>query len=434
MEGKMIRKLLKLALVLVLVVPMFVSPVHAQEQTEITFVFWNWGPDAQPGWEAIIARFEEANPDITVRYLPVEGVNWGQYLEGTATLIAGGERPDVMWVATEGVRLLVDLDLATPLDDYIARDQAELEEFFEDVTQPMIDAFNVDGQQYMLPYSWNNMVIYYNTARFEEAGLEPPAADWTRDEFLATAQALTVDETGNGIPEKYGFAWPNDGLFVSAMPWVFANDSNILTEDYCDTQLTSPEVLDALQFMYDMIYEYGVAPDPIGYGDLFNLFQLGDIAMFGAGRWPLATFIPAGFEDFDIQYWPGNPERKTEFGIDGFPLLRTSQNPDAAWEFIKFLTRADVQEGLVGSVDAPVTNIPARRSVAERMDEFPPANSEIFYGSLEGAAELVPAPARFNEMENVFLRYTGLIFADEMSVEEAMQAATDELRTIVTCD
>lgn len=57
-----------------------------------------------------------------------------------------------------------------------------------------------------------------------------------------------------------------------------------------------------------------------------------------------------------------------------------------------------------------------------------------FLQGLAGAAQLVPAPARFNEMENIFLRYTGLIFADEMTVEEAMQAATDELAPVVTCD
>ena len=430
----MFRKALILLLVLTLAVPFGAQLAIAQEPTELTFVFWNWGADAQPGWEKIFTEFEAGHPDITVNLLPVEGVNWGEYLEGTATLIAGGERPDAMWVATEGVRLLVDLELALPLDDFIAADEEALAEFFADVEPAMVDAFNVDGRQYMLPYSWNSMVIYYNTARLAEVGLEPPTANWTRDDFLAMAQALTVDEDGDGRPEKYGFAWANDGLFYSAIPWIFANGGNILTEDYCDTQLLSPEVTEALQFMYDMIYEYKVAPDPMGQSDIYNLFQVGDIAMFGAGRWPLANIIPAGFTDFDIQLWPGNPDRTTEFGIDGFPILATTQYPEEAWELVKFLTGASVQEGLVGSEEAPVTNIPARRSVAERLDEFPPANAGAFYESLAGPAQLVPAPARFNEMENIFLRYTGLIFADEMTVEDAMQAATDEMATVVTCD
>jgi len=36
-------------------------------------------------------------------------------------------------------------------------------------------------------------------------------------------------------------------------------------------------------------------------------------------------------------------------------------------------------------------------------------------------------------MENIFLRYTGSIFADEMSVTDAMTAAQTELSSVVTC-
>ena len=67
------------------------------------------------------------------------------------------------------------------------------------------------------------------------------------------------------------------------------------------------------------------------------------------------------------------------------------------------------------------------------MKAFLPTNSAIFYGSLEGSAKLVPAPRRFSQMESTFLRYTGLIFADEMSVKDAMDAAQTELASIVTC-
>lgn len=428
-------KRLALLSIVALMLLLGIGGLQAQDSVTINFVFWNYGPEAQPGWEAVVASFNEIHPEITVNLIPVEGTNWGSYLDGTATLIAGGEQPDLMWVATEGVQLLVnELQLAMPLDDYIAADAEELQPFFDDVAPALVDAFNVDGSQYMLPYSWNNMVMYYNTARFAEAGVDAPAADWTRDDFLATAQALTVDEDGDGNPEKYGYAWDNSGLFISIMPWVYANGGNILTDDLCAAQLTSPEVVDALQFMYDLIYTYKVAPSPTGYGDLYNLFQNGSVAMFGAGRWPLTAFIPAEYTDFDVQVWPGNPDQKVEFGIDGFPILNTSQNPDAAWEFLKFMTTSEIQNRLVGSVDSPLSNIPARASSADMMAEFPPANSGIFYGSVEsGASALVPAPRRFNQMENALLRYTGLIFANEMSVEDALAAAQTELESIVTC-
>ncbi|MCB0195564.1 MAG: sugar ABC transporter substrate-binding protein [Anaerolineae bacterium] len=406
----------------------------SEEEVTLTFVFWEWGPDARLEWEGISEGFTKENPHIKVELLAVQGPNWGSYLEGVATLIAGGEHPDIMLVATEGVQFLVQQDLILPLDDFIAQDQAEVDDFKDDIAPVMYNAFNVDGKQYMFPYAWNNMVIYYNTDRLAEAGLEPPSADWTRDEFLEMAKALTVDEDGDGTPEKYGYAWSNGELFPSAMPWIFANNSNILTDDYCSVQVTDPDVIEALQFMHDLLYVHKVAPEPIGFGDLFNLFQTGDVAMFGAGRWPLTTLVPAGFEAFNIQYWPGNPQRKTEFGIAGFPILQVSEHPEAAWKLVKHLTRVDVQEKMIGTEDSLPSNIPARRSVAAQMENFPPENAEVFYSALDDNAELVPAPVRFNEMESIFLRYTSLIFADEMGVEEAMAAAQAELESVVSCN
>lgn len=414
-----------------------VVPLLAQDSMpsgEINFAFWNYGPDAQPGWEAIIAEFNKEYPDITVNLVSATGNNWGDYLNGVATLIAGGEKLDIMWVATEGVQLLVNqLKLAVPLDDYIARDMDEIQEYLNDVNPQLLDAFKVDGKQYELPYSWNPMVIYYNTARLAEAGLEAPASDWTRDQFLEYAQALTVDADGDGTPERYGYAFDNSGLFVSAMPWIYANGGNIVSDDFCAPTVTDPEVVDALQFMHDLIYEYKVSPGPTQLNTLFQSIQTGDVAMIGVGRWALPTLYAAGFTDFDIINWPGNPDQLTEFGIDGFPLLSTSENPDAAWAFIKFMTNKSVEERLVGTVESPLGNVPARRSVAEQMTMFPPPNGMLYYDVLNAPAKLVPAPPRFNEMESIFIRYTGSIFADEMSVEDAMNAAQTELSSVVSC-
>lgn len=434
----------KLSALMLLMLALVVSfnTVVAQDTVEIKILYWNWGPDAVATQDQIATGFEAMNPNIDVNPIGVEGTNWGTYLDGVATLIAGGESPDLVLVASEGVRLLVDnFELALPLDEFIAADQEEIQPILDDIAQPMLDALKFDGQQYMLPQQWNNMVIYLNTARLEEAGLEMPDENWTRDEFLEYAQALTVDEDGDGTPERYGYAWDNSSPFISSLPWIFANGSDILSDDYCAPTMTDPGVQEALQFMYDLIYVHKVAPAPISGGDIYNLFQNGDVGMFGAGRWALTALLPSGFEDFNIQYFPGNPDRQTIFGIGTYALLNTTQHPDEAWELYKYLLSDEVQQGLLGAADAPASNIPARRSVAAGIAEFPPANSGIFYASLDGeaslsgdAARMVTAPPRYSEMENIFLRYTGLIFADEMSVADATAAAQTELESVVACE
>ena len=424
-------------LVLVLAIGLLVvGSIGAQEAVsgEITFVFWDNTTETRAGWEGHVARFNEQYPDIKVNLIGVPGTIWADYLNGTATLIAGGETPDIIWVATEGVRFLVSLDLMLPLDDLIAENADELQEYFDDTAPAMLDSFRVDDQLYFLPYSWNNMVIYYNKNMFDAAGLEYPADDWTRADFLEAAQALTADTNGDGLNDQYGFSGSGGSMFFT-LPWVFANNTNVVTEDFCAPNLTDPAVIEAIQFIHDMVYEYEVAPAP---GTLTNTeiqFINGEVAMFGAGRWATGGMYREGFTDYDIAPWPGNPDQKTEYGVDGFGIFRTSQSIPAAWEFLKYMSSAKVQEGLVASVDSgsPLCNIPARRSVADMMSQFPPEHYQHFYGSLDGNVELVTSPPRFNELESIFIRYVDLVMANEMTVEDAMNAAQTELMSVVSC-
>ena len=71
--------------------------------------------------------------------------------------------------------------------------------------------------------------------------------------------------------------------------------------------------------------------------------------------------------------------------------------------------------------------IPARRSVAEGADFLKfPTNSKIFYGSLQDSKP-VEAPANFNEVETIFMRYMGDIMSDASTPEDGLKAAHQEL-------
>lgn len=433
----MVKSSLKLMVLALSIALLMVGVASAQDEApsgEITFVFWDNTPAMRAGWEGHVARFNEQYPDVTVNLIGVPGTAWSDYLNGTATLIAGGETPDIIWVATEGVRFLVGLDLILPLDELIAENQESLQEYFDDVAPAMLDSFRIDDQLYFLPYSWNNMVIYYNRAMFDAAGLEYPSDDWTRDDFLAAAQALTADTDGDGNNDQFGFSGSGGGLFI-ILPWVYANSTNIVTPDFCAPNLTDPAVVEAIQFIHDMTYVTEVAPAPGSVSDTIIQFINGQIAMFGAGRWSTGQLYAEGYDNYDVALWPGNPDQKTIYGVDGFGIFRTSENVPAAWAFLQYMSGTEVQETLVASSDtgSPLGNIPARRSVAEELSQFPPDNYGIFYGSLDGNVELVTAPPRFNELESIFMRYFNLVMANEMSAEEAMGAAQTELMGVVSC-
>lgn len=382
-----------------------------------TLKIFNFGGEAdQVIYSAAYDRFKQSHPNVTIEDNFVPVTTWSEYTNKVVAQVAGGQAPDIINIAIEGTRLIVSKGLLMPLDELLTNDPGG-KELIDDVAQPLIDAFKVDGKIWQVPHSWNNMVIYYNTKIFEEAGIEPPKPDWTWQDFLTIAKQLT---TGSGADQVYGFAIPNFNFGLT--PWFLTNDTYQLTADWSDSNLTDPKMLEAITFVHDLIHVHKVAPSVEGANNE-ALFSSGKVAMSGWGHWPIQGFLASEFRDFDVQFWPRNTKGTSVHGVGGWGIYAESPNKELAWELIKELTS---KETIQATAEAGVA-IPARRSVAysEAFLKFP-SNSKIFYDSLEDSKP-VPSPANFNEFETIFMRHVGEIFAGTVTPEAGLAAAHEEL-------
>jgi multiple sugar transport system substrate-binding protein len=403
------------------------AAAQAAKPVTLTYVNYSAGVD-KAMWDSLIADFSKLHPNITVKYQPVPGESWGDYFDKLATMIAGGNPPDVSRVAIEGARLVVARGLATPLDEFMKGDP-EIDEYLKDVSPRLLEVFRVDGKTYELPFDWNNMVMYYNTKMLREAGLEPPRKEWTKDEFLAMAQKLTK-RSGSGEPEIFGFGFAIQ-YFSGTIPWMFANGTNLLSDDWSKSNLKDPKVLEVLQFLQDLVWKHKVSPKPpASHADIYSLMAAGKIAMAGGGRWPVLQMTKAGFSDFDVQYFPRWREQVTEYGVGGFVIMKSTKYPQEAWKWAKFLTTKRALDVLTRVGQA----IPSRRSIAASpaMFELPPKNAKIFYESIEGVnAKPVPSPSTYNRIEATWRRYLGRVLANEMAPAAALEEADREFTTIL---
>ncbi|MFO7167792.1 MAG: sugar ABC transporter substrate-binding protein [Chloroflexota bacterium] len=382
-----------------------------------TLKIFNFGGEAdQVIYSAAYDRFKQSHPNVTIEDNFVPVTTWSEYTNKVVAQVAGGQAPDIINIAIEGTRLIVSKGLLMPLDELLTNDPGG-KELIDDVAQPLIDAFKVDGKIWQVPHSWNNMVIYYNTKIFEEAGIEPPKPDWTWQDFLTIAKQLT---TGSGADQVYGFAIPNFNFGLT--PWFLTNDTYQLTADWSDSNLTDPKMLEAITFVHDLIHVHKVAPSVEGANNE-ALFSSGKVAMSGWGHWPIQGFLASEFRDFDVQFWPRNTKGTSVHGVGGWGIYAESPNKELAWELIKELTS---KETIQATAEAGVA-IPARRSVAysEAFLKFP-SNSKIFYDSLEDSKP-VPSPANFNEFETIFMRHVGEIFAGTVTPDAGLAAAHEEL-------
>lgn len=373
----------------------------------------------QAVFQKLAALFHAQNPGINVNVLLFAGSAWSNYFEKVLTLVAGGQAPDIIRIATEGAKLFGARDLALPLDSFIKRDAHELGDYFADVSPKLVNVFKYNGKQLALPFEWNNMVIFYNTKAFKKAGIAPPSANWTGDEFMAIARKLHASGT-------YGFNPWAAGTF-GIVAWMYAAGGDLYNSSWTKSTATNPANVKAMQFLQDLIWKEKSSPR-LGSPD-FPLLEAGRIGMIGAGRWPVTSFNQAHFSDYDVQYFPRlSPGRKTIFGVGAHPIFKHSKYPDEAWKFIKFLSSAKAlryatQLGF---------SIPARRSVAyDPTLMIPPKNFRIYYDSL-AAAESIPAPAQFNEVESALDAVYSKMMANEMTPTAMLQALDGQITSILT--
>jgi multiple sugar transport system substrate-binding protein len=389
--------------------------------------YWNYGAGAVANNKALADGFEKANPGTRIELTPIAASGWGEYYANLATLIASGKHPDLTFISGEGVRFLDQNNLVLPINSYLKTDP-DAEKIKKDIAPRLLQGFSVGDHIMGLPNSWNDMIIYYNTELFQKAGIPLPDGSWTWDQFEADAQKLTTD----GV---YGFAWTGTEIFPGVLPWIANQGGNLVSDDVCKPTADSAPVEKAYTFLNGLIQK-GISPAPPATNDVISAFANGKIAMFGAGRWPLPTLVKSSVK-FDITRYPTGSTYKTVIGAAGYPILKSSKNPDLAWKFQKYTASIEVQNSLIGTADAPYDSIATSRTTAEKTVAagIPPANAKLWYDSVDDYPILAPypAPAQYSKLESAVLADTQLIFGGDDTVKDGLAKMQKDLEPIVKC-
>ena len=373
--------------------------------------------------EGLQPFIEETGIGVDVIY--VTG-NWAEYFTKIQLMIAAGEVIDLVNVAIEGFEMLVHLGIAVPIDDWISRNQEAWHAVTDDISPAVMDIARFNGMQYGIPKEWNNVVTHINMAMLEEAGLDIPPPDWDRATFLQYAQAMT--RTREDGTRQFGVAVPN--YYFGFQGWLFNNDTTYMSEDFTESNLLDPRVAEMLQFMYDLIYVYEVAPIPEPGMATTHLFMQGDIGMHFAGRWPTFQYYYNDFFDVSIQYVPrfaGPHVNHMTWGGTAVFTTRASQHPDEATKLGLFLASQPFIDVFMTAGAIPVLN-----SVAERLVPAlgVPHNNELFITSAD-IARPVQSPPQFAEVHSMMDRVFSDILVSRRDVATVLAEADAELNMIL---
>lgn len=361
--------------------------------------------------------YDETGISVEVIYVASTG-GWGGFFSKIQTMVAGGDTPDLIRIAIEGFEIFRSNNMIVPLNEYEEK-YPEFAALVDDNHEKLTAPFTVDGQLYGYGFDWNNVVTHINLNILEEAGLEMPQAEWTIDDFLEYSKAMTFTrEDGTKV---YGTTVPNTYFTLNA--WLFNWGASILNDEMTESTVNSPEAVEMFQFLHDLIYEYGVAPDPKVTGAEFITDQVG---MQWGGRWLLGDYYGNDFYDVDIVYVPTKATNQVISGVGIFPISAASEKKDEAYKLATWLSSADSQSRILAT-----SHIPSSKTCLETVRESDfPANSYIYADSAD-IARSVECPKEYADLQEIFDRYVGLIYADEMEVQAALDACKEEMDLVL---
>ena len=399
--------------------------------------------------QSLVDAFTARHPDISVRLQAIQGTDWADFFAKILTMVAAGTPPDVCVVATEGAQLFAER-LAEPLDEFIKRDAAQVQDYFDDVHPSLIEAFMYKGSFYQMPIDFNAANMYFNTGAMRRAGVPYPAADWTHQDFLTMARQMRQAAGSGFVP----FYWTNR-LWGGIVPWLYINDTSFLTEKkspggewlwdrfYPDhkgaysggflwegSNASDPKVAESFEFVRALVEEgLGTSPAQGGGNELVGQFSGGSIGMTPAGGFWVQGLSEAGLtpQDYDVAYFPKWRTQRHQFGAAGYAILKTSERKDEAWEWVKFCTS---REGMQLAFPSPNTT-PTRRSMCNEAlySQKGPAHWKVFYDTLDQLpCAPIPAPPQQAAVETALIKNVlGAVTGSAAELPAALERLDEDL-------
>lgn len=382
---------------------------EASGRQEVTM----WGSmsgDAVQYINEMTDRYNESQDQYHVTYAVQDSME-----EKLVTAIAGGDVPDiVMWdrfttatYAAKGAFL--------PLDDYIAADKLDLEQFYQPTVEEMKGN---DGKQYGIPLTVDTRIVFYNKDLLAEAGVDPSSINTWED--LKTAAAALTKRNADGKLEQSGFSLSDPGLFNN---WILQAGGKMVDDSVTPpvTAYNSEAGLAVLNFWDELLNQEKVYE--LGFEDGFggNGFKAGKVAICFNGPWALKSLDESGI-NYGVLEQPEGPGGVRSAIMGGFGLVIPSKAKaaDAAWDFIKWWTTRPENGVEFAKLSG---NLPANKNAAA--DEYF-MNDEVlsvFSKTMLYATTRMPVPG-YSDVEGLALRpQLDLFVGGSLTAEEALSAA-----------
>ena len=288
----------------------------------------------------IVAKWNEEHPGIQVKATKFDG-NAADMIKKLENDVKSGEAPDLAQVGYAELPEVFTKDMLQDVTEYA-------EQYESDFASGPYSLMGIGGKYYGLPQDTGPLLYFYNAAEFEKLGIEVPSS---ADELIASAKkaaesgkyilSYQADEAGNMLT----------GLAGASGGWYKVEDDSWVV----DTQTDGSEaVADVFQQLIDA---KAVATAQRWDASFDASLQDGSLIGTVAAAWEAPLFMTSagdtGAGDWRVAQlgdWFGNGGKTGPDGGSGVAVLKGSEHPKEAMEFLDWFNTqvADlVSQGLV---------------------------------------------------------------------------------------
>jgi len=366
-----LQSLLAFALVLILL-PLSGCGSINSDSSKIHLTLWQGvnPPTNRQVLQKLVDQFNQSQNEIFV-----ESIYAGQADQQIPKILAsvvGAATPDLLWYDPTLTGRLVELDAIRPLDDFLEKSAVKSE-----IDPAMFSTMQMKQHTWSVPFSANNVGIFYRPSLFAAAGITKLPQTW--QELKEVAEKLTQDTDGDGKIDRRGIFLPlGKGEFTVFIwsPFLWSAGGELLVGNY--PKLDTPEAATALQLWLDLVKSDSAILSQPERGYEEDNFVAGKVAMQISGSWALRYMRQKGI-DFGVMPLPRDRNFATVIGGESLFLFKTNPTREAAaWKFAEYVVSEQFQTTWATETGYLPINLKAQTSAAYTQYVAQEPNIDIF--------------------------------------------------------
>ncbi len=300
----------------------------------VQLVYQDWRTEWFPAMaQEMLAIFSQDHPNIQVFYIP----DPENKVDKMNADFASGIAPDILSGCCDFFSDWANSGYLLDLRPYVEADLAQ--NVIDDWSESQYRAlFTRDGLQFGLPMYHGALALYYNKDLFDAARLDYPTDKWSHAEYLQAMQKLAVIDEGTTTRwgSMFDVSWERIQVHVNSWGGHYVNP-----DDQVTCEMSAPQAQEAMEWLRARIWDDRIMATSLDVENLSpsQAFINQKIAMVEDGSWALKSILENARFRIGVAPMPSGPSRRATLATtDGYAIYAGTKNPDAAWEFIKFLT------------------------------------------------------------------------------------------------